>query len=267
MTNRTSADKYAVPALERAHAVLLELSGHPGGMRLTDLSRRLGVNKSSMFCLLKTMEALGWVEKSSDDVYTLGSALAAFGSSFFRGQALIDRFYRTAVETRDRLGETIQLARLEGADVFYLAKLEAPVPVRIASEPGMRFPAHATGLGKALLATLADDEVRKRLSDPLPRLTPATIGTVAELLEELADVRRQGVAFDREEAVVGFRCAAAPVFGLDGRAIAAVSVSMPRHHWEQKRDASVREIRTLADRLSARPRESAAAREEPTCRD
>lgn len=246
-----SVNKYNVPALEKAHRIISRIAERSGPHKLIDLSRELDINKSSMYSLLQTMERLGWVTKDEGDRYRLGTFFARTGSQYFRQMPLIERFYREAAPVKDRLEETLQLGRLEGRDVLYLAKLEAPSPVRLVSEPGMTWVAYATGLGKVMLADKSDDEIRALYPEgKLQPYTVHTLGTVDELLQSLAAVRSDGVATDEEEAVIGFSCAAAPIRGADGRVIAAVSCSIPQFNWAAKKERAMREMAELAKRLS-----------------
>jgi len=244
-------NKYNVPALARAHEIVTLIAEKPLQYKLMDLSRELGINKSSMFSLLQTMERLGWLHKDQGDRYQLGVFFGRTGSSYFRQWDLVSRFHHEAALVKQRLEETLQLGRLEGRDVFYLAKEEAPSPVRLMSEPGMTWAAYATGLGKIMLAYKSDDEVRVLFPEGrLHAFTPNTVGTTEELLRELAGARKVGMAMDEEEAVIGFSCAAAPVRGPDGRVIAAASCSIPQHRWAEKKEQAMREVADLAGMLS-----------------
>lgn len=243
--------KYWVPALEKADGILRLLADEPDTLRLIDISERLGIHKSSMFSLLQTMEALGWVSRDKANTYALGPAFARLGGSYYRDNDLISAFRREAQQSKLAIGETIQLARLEGSDVLYLAKVEAPTPVRLASEPGMKFPAHATALGKAMLATLTDTELQTLYPvSSLPSLTPFTLTARESLFSQLAEIRRLGCAYDEQEAVVGFCCVAAPIRSSQSTSV-AVSCSMPLHLWETKRELAQTELFRLAARLSA----------------
>jgi DNA-binding IclR family transcriptional regulator len=191
------------------------------------------------------------VERDKADTYALGPVHSLWGSSYFRQYDLIAIFHREAAVAKSIVGETIQLAKLEGNEVLYLAKEEAPTPVRLASDPGMKFPAHATALGKALLSGLQDETLHELYpGEALAGLTPYTLRTKEELFEQLRTVSRNGYATDVQEAVVGFCCVAAPVIDRSGKAVAAVSCSMPLHQWERKEEIAKREIIALAQRLS-----------------
>lgn len=245
--------KYWVPALERANDILLLICESPSKLKLIDLSKQLDINKSSMFSLLHTMEALNWVVREGDGTYSLGASLGFWGNAFFKQYSLIDQFRKEAAVTKHLILETIQLAILEQCDVLYLAKEEMPSPVRIASEPGKKLPAHATALGKAMLAWQASTELNSLYIEEelTPSLTLHTLRTREALYRDLAIVRKDGFAFDLEEAVMGFCCVAAPIRNSEGKVIAAISCSMFKHEWEQKRELATKEICALAQKLSS----------------
>ncbi len=243
--------KYWVPALEKADWILRLVSEEPYKYRLIDMSNQLGIHKSSMYSILQTMETLDWVNRDVNDTYAIGPVPGMWGDSYSRGQDLIASFHREASITKDRLQETIQLARLEGNEVLYLAKEEAPTMIRLASGPGMKFPAHVTALGKVLLSFANDTELDAWYpNQQLTSSTPYSLKTKEELIKQLRNIRDDGVAFDEQEVIVGFSCVAAPILSKSGEAVAAVSCSMPQHIWEEKKNKAQVEIRQLASRLS-----------------
>jgi DNA-binding IclR family transcriptional regulator len=242
--------KYWAPALEKAQLILSLISKEPSKRKQMDLSKQLGINKSSLFVLLHTMETLEWVKKESDDSYSLGQWFGDMGHAFLGQNTLLDQFNVEAKKARDEIGETIQLAKLDGNHVLYLGKVEAPSQVKLMSEPGMRLPAHATALGKALIAYLPDSQREKCLYSPLEQMTPLTL-TQASLFEtQLEEIRDRGYATEEQEAVMGFCCVAAPVFDGNGEAVAAVSASIPLHKWELKKEMARDGLMKLAARLS-----------------
>ncbi|MFC0214976.1 IclR family transcriptional regulator [Paenibacillus chartarius] len=244
--------KYWVPALEKADLVLRLIAEQQRKLRLIDLSNRLGINKSTMFSLLHTLEELGWIVKDAADTYALGSVIGRFGTAYSGGNDVFRAFQREAPGAAAAIGETVQLATLAGNEVLYVAKHEVPSPIRLASDPGMKFPAHVTALGKVLLAGLPEEQRRALYpSHELePRLTPYSLTTREALLAEVAEAEAAGCAYDRQEAVVGFYCVAAPVRSDRGQVVAAVSCSMPAHVWEHKQDTATREIVKLAARMT-----------------
>jgi DNA-binding IclR family transcriptional regulator len=242
--------KYSVPALDRAHAVLTLLTEQPYKWKLSNLSKHLGISKSTLYSLLLTMERLQWINRDRNETYALGSAMGDFGSAYFRQYDLIDEFKRTAEPVMRKIQESVQLARLEGNEVLYLAKIEAPSPVQMVSGTGVRFPAHATGLGKALLADMDKEQLCQIFpQETLPQITVHTICSRELFLKELDKVRQNRYSLDIQEGVMGFCCVAAPV-RRRGEIVAAVSCSMPIHHWKSKKDETVIEIQALAKRMS-----------------
>ncbi|MDG0808413.1 IclR family transcriptional regulator [Cohnella rhizosphaerae] len=244
--------KYWVPALERAHEVLHCLAARPSRLRMMDLVSETGINKSTMFSLLQTMETLHWVTREKGETYALGPVFATLGRAYFSGIDLVAQFQRLAASAAERVGETSQLARLEGTHILYLAKKEAPAPVRLVSEPGMRIPAYATAMGKALLSQMPDDRVRALFANaPFERFTDKTVPNVDALIGQLAPVRERGYAVDEEEVVNGIACIAAAVKGPDGVPVAAVSFTMPLTRWEAKEPEARMEVLRLAQQLSS----------------
>ncbi|MFE5322642.1 IclR family transcriptional regulator [Paenibacillus sp. NPDC056579] len=244
--------KYWVPALERAHDVLRLIAGEPGRLRLSDLCQRTAISKSTMFSLLQTMEELGWIEKDRADAYGLGGYLGWIGSVYFQQFDVIERFKQEAPAIMNEIGESVQLARLEGSEVVYLAKETAPNPVRVVSGPGSRFPAHATGLGKSLLAGLSEADWERLYppGSPLLQLTPYTLMAREELRRQVEQAKRDGFACDEQEAVMGFCCVAAPIVQRGGDITGAISISMPLHEWERKKQAATGLASLLAGKLA-----------------
>lgn len=243
--------KYTVPAIEKAHSILQQIAEHNGKLKLMDLSKQLGISKSSIYALLQTMEEHRWVEKDKGDTYSLGAAMAYWGHRYFQKYDLVDLFRKEAPVYKSMIEESIQLAKLERDSVLYLAKESASSPVQMVAGPGVRFPAHATGLGKMLLSGLSREQVNTLLPAPeLPAITPYTITDREKLHAELGEIRARGYAYDRQEGVIGFSCVAAPVFNPRGELEAAVSISMPQHHWDSKIEKAQALVMSLAQKLS-----------------
>lgn len=243
--------KYWVPALERADKVLNIVASNPGEYRLIDLSNELNINKSSLFSLLNTLETLGWINKEKDDTYSLGMKLGILSASYFKQFDLISTFSLEALSTLKALDETLQLSMLDGKDILYLAKKEGSSPVRVATDPGMKFPAHATAMGKVHLSKYSYDEFRKLYpEDDLEPKTQYTVRTTEELWEQIVTVKENGFMKEYQEAVENFYCIAAPIMDHENKIIAAVSVTMLTTNWEKKQAQAQLEIVDLAKRIS-----------------
>jgi IclR family transcriptional regulator, KDG regulon repressor len=243
--------KYWVPALERADSILRMLAIHPAEYRLMDLSKSLEINKSSMFSLLNTMENLQWIQKEKDGTYSLGLSLGMLSASYFRQFNLVETFHQIAPQHVHRLGETAQLSSLNGNNIFYLAKQESKSPIRIATDPGMRRPAHGPSLGKVLLSQYSYEQLLELYpEEQLEPLTPYTITNREELWKQLQDVRRKGYATEKGEVAEELFCVAAPIWDHENQMIASVSFTMLEANWNEKRESAITEVINLAHHLS-----------------
>lgn len=217
------------PAVRRAIAALNALARASDGMTLSELAWILREPKSTLHAVLLTLTESGLTTR--DEVtkrYQLGPQVLVFAGAYTRQSDLLRAFSEIARPLSRELGETIQLATLQGRDVLYIGKQEGTQWVRLASEVGTRLPAHATSLGKCLLAFLPSEELDRILAQgPLVALTPNTITDPELLREELAQVRRQGYAVDRGETLLDVWCFGAPVRDSNGEVIAALSISVP----------------------------------------
>jgi IclR family KDG regulon transcriptional repressor len=218
------------------------------------IAKRTGFPRTSVHELLTTLVARSYLQRDeATGTYRLGPLLLQLGNAYSARFDLLAAANKNARALAATVGETASVAIREGADVFYLAKAQTRDVVRIPSVVGQRLPANCTSLGKALLADLSFDELAELYPDPdnLPTLTSNSIATLSGLLQELESVRANGFALEREESSYSVCCAAAPVRSPTAGVIAAISVSIPRPHWEQQ-DVSywARLVRDAAERFS-----------------
>ncbi|WP_433047654.1 IclR family transcriptional regulator [Dactylosporangium sp. CS-033363] len=205
---------------------ILEALATAGPSTLSELTRALDIPKSSLHGILRTMAARGWIE-ATDTRFRLGLKALRVGAAYLDTDDSVGLLAGILDDLAARFGETTHLGRLDGADITYVAKRESVHPLRLYSAIGRRLPAHATALGKALLAARPADELDALLPDPLPALTPHTITDRIALHAELAAIRSRGYAVDREENTEGIVCVAR-VVPLRDPATDAISLSIPR---------------------------------------
>ncbi len=205
---------------------LLEAVGSaPEGIGSRELAAELGMPPSSLFRMLKFLTATGYAAKNGR-LYTLGIGVQRLG-----WRAEVQNPLRTlALPALQRLAretlETVHLAKLDGDRMIYVAKVEGERALRMRSLVGRSSPLHCTGIGKAVLAFLPEDDRQRRLNSlVLNAYTPATLTSGAALRQELAEIRRRGYAVDDEEHEEGVYCVAAPVLNRNGGMVAAVSVA------------------------------------------
>ncbi|WP_327157552.1 IclR family transcriptional regulator [Streptomyces tubercidicus] len=196
-----------VKSAVRTVELLEYFAGRPGMHSLASVQETIGYPKSSLYMLLRTLVDLGWVETDATGTrYGIGVRALLVGTSYIDGDEVVAAARPTLDRLSDDTTETIHLARLDGTDVVYLATRQSPHPLRPFARVGRRLPAHATSLGKALLATYTDEQVRAMLPPTLAPLTEHTHTDREQLIEELRTVREQGYAVDREEHTPGLRC-------------------------------------------------------------
>ncbi|MEV0127870.1 IclR family transcriptional regulator [Dactylosporangium sp. NPDC050688] len=220
-------DFQPVKSAGRTLDVLEVLADRPRAWTLVDLARELGIPKSSLHGLLRTMTARGWVRADETGTrFRLGMRALQVGAAYLDGDDSVAVVSGVLDELSRRLGETVHLGRIDGDQIVYLAKRDSTHRLRLYSAVGRRLPAHATALGKALLAQHPDGDVDRMLRFPLQRLTAGTVTQRGELHRALAEVRAAGYAVDREENAEGIMCFAMAV-PLTDPATDAVSVSVP----------------------------------------
>jgi IclR family transcriptional regulator, KDG regulon repressor len=194
---------------------------------VSELARRLGMGKSSVHRILTTLLDEGFVAKTPDDRYRLGLRLHELGQVAVSSLHLREVAHPALERLRNESGETAHLAVLDGTDVVYLDRFESPSTLRLFSRVGLRIPAHVTSSGKCVLAFGDPRLVDAVIANGLRRMAPRTITTKSAFLAVLEKVRIDGFAVSTEEGEAGVASVGAPVFGHDGRCIAAVSVAGP----------------------------------------
>jgi DNA-binding IclR family transcriptional regulator len=226
-------------------------------LSLAQIARQAGIHKSSAFRLLSTLEAQGFVERNpAGRGYRLGWKLGELAGHLLARYDLRELAAPHMERLAQASSEIVHLSILDGAEIVYLEKKGRSQPLTVSTTVGGRSPAHASAMGKVLLAGLADGELRRVLHGlRLLRFTPTTITDRRRLARELSAIRRQGYALDDEETFPGIRCVAAPLRDRDGRVVAALSVTAPTQRMGARRQAEIRHwVTETAVRISDRIR-------------
>jgi DNA-binding IclR family transcriptional regulator len=214
-------------AVERALNILEAASQRREGLTNSEISRRLGIPKSSASYILRTLEHRGYLRRDAESGrYRLGLKLLSLGGEAQAGLDLAEvalPFMRSLVE---RLGMTCHLAVIDQNEAVYIEKVEAPGFFKVNTWVGRRMYLHSTSVGKALLAWMpkAERDALLHYCD-YKRRTPKTITSLSRLVAELERVHQQGYAVDDEENSLGARCVGAPIFDALGNVVAALGVS------------------------------------------
>lgn len=210
----------------RALSILPLLAEGPAD--LGQVADRLGVHKSTALRLLRTLHEHGVVYRQSDQRYRLGARLFALAQEAMENLDVREIAHAHLVRLNERCGHTVHLAVHEGNEVLYIDKVESRYPVRMYSRIGRPVAITVAAVAKLLLAGLPENE-RRALVDTLdyPVYTSRATPGPAAFLRELEKVREQGWAADLGGHEESINCVAAPIRGVDGRVVAAMSVSAP----------------------------------------
>ena len=208
--------------------ILETLHESPSGLQLKDVALQTGINKSTAYRFLAHLEHEGYVFRDASGAYAIGVRLARLASGISY-QTTLKKISRPVLQQLWRAtGETVNLGVMDGREVLYLDVLESAHTFRLVSQVGMRRPLYCTALGKAMLAFVPEEEHDYFFSGmTFERFTPQTIKNAALLKKDLVLIRQRGYSVDNEEAYLGSRCIAAPIFDASRKIIAAVSVSGP----------------------------------------
>jgi IclR family acetate operon transcriptional repressor len=213
-----------VQSIERAFEILECMADAGGEVTLTELVNRTGLPMPTIHRLMRTLVDRGYVRQEPSRRYALAPRLIRLGDSASRLLGIWVGPHLTNLV--DALGETANMALLDGDQVLYVAQAPSRHSMRTFTEVGRRVLPHCTGVGKALLAQLGPAEAEEIvIRNGMPALTPETITSPAALQRELALVRARGYALDNGEQEIGVQCIAVPVPGAP--ALTAISISGP----------------------------------------
>ena len=206
-------------------STLLDAFDGRGPLTLNEVAEYTGFPRSSAHRMLVSLVKLRWVRRDGHR-YELGVRLVELGSLAVH-QAGLHRVALPSLHELHRLtGHVVHLAVLDGPDIVCLEKIGGRVAAAIPTRVGGRLPAHCTALGKALLSSAHPSELDRVGGPGLTGSTENSIPSRGRLHREIAESRRCGVAYDRQEMVIGYGCIAAPI-RVPGAGASAISVCGP----------------------------------------
>jgi DNA-binding IclR family transcriptional regulator len=213
-----------IQAIDRAAAMLQALASGPQRLGVSELAARLGLARPTVHGILQTLVAHGFVEQdAASDKYQLGPGLLQLGYSYLDLNELRARSSSFADRLAIRANAAVRVGVRHGPAMVVVHHVFRPDSTFQVLEVGSQLPLHASALGKAVLAFMASDIIDGLLADELPRLTKRTANAVA-LRAQLRAIRNDGVATERDEAVLGESSIAAPIFDQSGQAVGAIGV-------------------------------------------
>lgn len=218
-----------VQSVQRAIAILKTFSDEDLEIGVSEIARRVGLNKSIAMRLINTLRHEGFLEQDpASTKYRIGLGLFETGTLYHLHASMRRHAEPLLQDLAEQLRMSAYLGTLSDGRVAYILAIEGPGPIRVGPRLGSSTPAHTTAAGKALLAYLAQLALEQYLiTQELHPETPHSITSRDTLRRELARIRAQGYSVTRGEHLQGVSAVGSPVFDRHGRAIAAVSVAFP----------------------------------------
>jgi DNA-binding IclR family transcriptional regulator len=220
-------EKEHATSIERAFAILEYLDGSRRGRNISELSRKLGIPKSTTHVIVVLLRRLGYLTLDENKrEYSLGLKVYGLGRGLMKSFSLPEKALEPMKWLVDVTRCTSQLAVLAEDQAMYIQKVEGPGLIQFDSYIGKRTNLHCTGVGKVLLAYTSEHNREHCLNrKSFARYTDKTITSPGALRKELAKVRQRGYALDDEEEELEVRCIAAPVFNQSGEFMAALAIA------------------------------------------
>jgi DNA-binding IclR family transcriptional regulator len=242
--------------LERVFALLDCFTAEERHHTLAELALRTGIPKPTVHRLAGVLVDQRLLKRTGTG-FSLGLRLFELGELVGDRRNLRDASLPVLEELFEQTHETIHLGVIDGDEVLYFVKIVGYRAFPLPTRSGGRWPVHASALGKVMLAFESADRLQSTPPPGLKALTPYTITDLNRLWAQLARARREGVAYESEEAVLGNACVAAPIFNSARRPVAAVSVSGPplRLRAEQRAPVVRRAAANITTRIGGRPPE------------
>jgi DNA-binding IclR family transcriptional regulator len=218
----------------------LEYLAASGPTGLLDLSKALGLNKTTVHRILNSLICMDYVTQDPVTLkYRLTFKLCGIANQILSQSSIIELARPYIQALAQEAGETVHLVQLSGTHAVYIDKMEAPKnSVRMISMVGKRIPLYCSGVGKAMLADMPDSEVEAiwNRSEIRP-LTSYTITDYETFHAVLEQIRRDGYAMDNEENELGVRCIAVSIADFSGKPTYAISISGPKSRMDEERIA------------------------------
>ncbi len=237
-----------VPAIDKCFAILELLAQTKEPMGISDISRKLNLNKSSVFNIVHTLSDLNVLESQPDGKSAFGMRFYILGNTAGKGSALIQTAhpYLEAINEKTKLSAFLGLRSDRRA--ILIDKVDSAYRIKVSSEIGLQMPILAGAGIKAMLSQLSDEEIDEILAQTeLKKYTPYSIVDKAVYKQEILEVRKQGVAYDREEYIEGMVAFAVPI-KAKGRDVQAAIWAVGLTH--QVPDSSIPEVTTSLKEIS-----------------
>lgn len=226
-----------VQVIDRVFDILELLALEKNGLGVSEIARRLDLNKSTVHRILGGIAERGYLEKTEDGVYSLGIQFVELASQRLSNIELSTEARAYLSELTNIVRQSSHLAVLDGSDAVYIDKMELVHNLRLYSQIGKRIPIYCSALGKSLLLDENDEVILEKLKTcSFEKLTATTLISSRAVLQEIKISRQRGWTIDDEEHDIGIRCIAAPIYDYRGKITAALSIAGPADIISPERD-------------------------------
>lgn len=259
-------EAHYVRSVERALAVIKAFGHGRDTLSLSEVARETGLTRAAARRFLLTLADLGYV-RADGKHFSLTARVLELGYAFLSGMSLPEVAQPHLERLSARIGESSSVSILDGSDIVYVSRVAVSRIMAVRIDVGTRFPAHATSMGRVLLAGLEQQTLADVLAHTeLERLTEHTIADATELRAELDSVRTNGWALVDQELEVGLRSIAVPIRDRASEVIAAINVSSQAARTTKKslRETILPELRACAERIEHDLRLTAADADRPS---
>ena len=246
-----------IDSIDRALVILQLFLREKSALSVTQISKELNIHKSTVCRTLETMEGRGFVHQDEETgKYWLGLQIYSLGMLFREKEPFQKLAYPYAKTLAEKFNEGVHITTLDTNPGPYpqhvvLEKIQSQQVLNSAPPVGSVSPSYCSASGKCLLAYCSEDYFNQYKNHPLPRYTENTVTDWQELRQELAQIRKDGYAVDREELELGLMCIAAPIFEKPGKVVAAISISGPVSRIKsQDVKQIIKEVKKTANEIS-----------------
>ncbi len=244
-TSSTDLDRHrsSIQSVRRAVSLLKAFEPNRPELGVSELSRAVGLHKTTVYRLLVTLKEEGFVQHNpANDRYRLGPSLIRVGRIALDSVDLSKQAMPHMRALVDEVGETAMLEIWDDRRTLVVATVDGPRFTHIIARAGYHLPAHGSSGGKAMLAFLPSEEVDKVLARELKKYTENTFTDPGRLREELAQIRATGVSYDRQEIDIGVCAISVPIFDHRGEIAGALTVAGPMQRIPQGEDSALRQL-------------------------
>lgn len=239
-------------SVDNALRIMEAMSESEYELGIAELSRNLGLGRSTVHRLITTLESRGFVTQNPVTAkYKLGIKIVTIGGTILQKIDIIKEARPYLEKLSRATGESSHLALLSGDEIIFVDKVLGSNPAKMASVIGLRRPAYATATGKMLLAHLPEGQLKKWLNSvSIHRCTPFTLSNTDELSEQLEKIKGLGYSEDLQEMEEGLICFGAPIRNVSGEVFAAVSVSGAASRMMQSKQDLIVQVTKTAELIS-----------------